>query len=95
VVTLETAAEVTAFNEALPCGARLLRVREDGRFLVGTFRLTRRPAHRCGSRGDVIHVAFVLHDHKIAEWRTVPPGAKTPGPDRPENAPRPSLPNVS
>jgi hypothetical protein len=95
VLTLETPAQVKAFNNALPCGTRLLRVREQGRFLVGTFRLTRRPSHRCDSRGDVIRLAFVLHDRKIAEWRAVPAGAKTPGPERPENAPKLPLPNVS
>jgi hypothetical protein len=88
VQTLETPAEVKAFNRGLPCGLRLLRVDASGRFLVGTFELTRRPAHECATRGKRVRVAFVLRERKIAEWREVPAGAQ-PGPARPENAPDP------
>lgn len=95
VATLATAAQVRAFNDTLPCGARLLRVEEDGRFLVGTFELTRRPQHRCEASGDAMRIAFVLHDRKIAEWGEVPEGAAEPGPERPENAPDPPLQKVS
>ena len=89
-VRLNTAAQVRAFNLSLPCGARLLRVKVDGRYIVGTFRLTRRPQHTCVDMGEVVRVAFVLRDRKIAEWRQVPdtPGAP-PGPERPEGAPPP------
>lgn len=85
VATLETAEQVREFNDGIPCGARLLRVQEHGRFVVGTFRLTRRPQHRCAARGRLIRVAVVVRDRKIAEWREVPKGAE-PGPARPENA---------
>jgi hypothetical protein len=94
VSTLDTRAQAKAFNRALPCGARLLRVEADGRFLVGTFRLTRRPRHRCEATGELIRVAFVLRAGRIAEWREVPRGAE-PGPARPENAPEPPPRNVS
>jgi hypothetical protein len=95
VATLETPAQAKAFNDALPCGARLLRVDADGRFLVGTFELTRRPEHKCTAPGAVVRLAFVLRDRKIAEWREVPTGATEPGPARPENAPEPPLEDVS
>jgi hypothetical protein len=88
VLTLKTAADVKAFNARFPCGARLLHVQQDGRFLVGTFVLTRRPEHTCTASGDLLRVAFALHKHKIAEWREVPQPAQ-PGPERPENAPAP------
>jgi hypothetical protein len=94
VLMLETTEQVRAFNEGIPCGARLLRVQEDGRFVVGTFRLTRRPQHSCPARGRVMRVAVVVRDHRIAEWREVPKGAE-PGPARPENAPDPPPRNVS
>jgi hypothetical protein len=94
VVALDTAAEVKQFNHALPCGARLLRVRQSGRFLVGTFELTKRPQHNCLNPGDRLRIAFVLRDRKIAEWRAVAKGAE-PGPARPEIAPDPPLENVS
>jgi hypothetical protein len=73
----------------------LLRVEEDGRFVVGTFELTRRPEHTCNAPGAVIRVAFALRDRNIAEWREVPRGAPEPGPERRENAPEPPLESVS
>ena len=69
--TLETARQVEAFNAALPCGVELLHVQPDAGFVVGTFELTQRPKHRCDTPGDLIRIAFVLHDRKIAEWRRV------------------------
>ena len=78
--TLETAAEVKAFNAGLPCGVKLLRVTHEGRFVVGTFELTLRPAHRCDAPGRRIRVAFVIRDGKIAEWRRVDVGVdEAPG----------------
>ena len=72
VLMLETAAQVRAFNDRLPCGVRLLRVQQDGRFLVGTFKLTRRPAHSCNTPGrrDPRRVRRCATG-KIAEWRQV------------------------
>ena len=92
VVRFETAGQVKAFNDALPCGVKLLDVAHEGRFVIGTFKLTVRPAHRCQAAGKRIRLAFVVRGRKIAEWREVPdtPGAK-PGPDRPEDAPDPPV----
>jgi hypothetical protein len=88
VLTLTTSAAVKAFNAGFPCGARLLHVQEEGRFLIGTYELTRRPGHECSARGELLRVAFALRKHKIAEWREVPQPA-APGPAQPENAPEP------
>src|SRR4051812_126565 len=87
-VRLDTPEEVRDFNVSLPCGVRLLDLGPNGRFVVATFRLTRRPHHVCGTLGDQVRVAVVLRGRKIAEWRQVPPtpGAP-PGPDQPEDAP--------
>jgi hypothetical protein len=90
VLSLDTAGEVREFNERFPCGARLLHVQPDGRFLVGTFVLTRRPAHECPARGDLLRVAFALRRRKIAEWREVPQAA-LPGRARPEKTPEPAV----
>jgi hypothetical protein len=93
---LETVEEVREFNLRLPCGARLLAVEADGRYVVGTFRLTPRPQHVCTAEGRQVRVAFVLRGGKIAEWREVPntPGA-APGPDAPEGAPPEPLERVA
>jgi hypothetical protein len=87
---LETEAQVRAFNVALPCGAQLLDVQHDGRYVVGSFRLTHRPHHDCDAPGSLVRVAFVMRGRKIVEWRQVPdsPGAP-PGPPAPEDAPPP------
>src|SRR5215210_5807710 len=89
VLTLRTSAAVKAFNAGFPCGARLLHVQEEGRFLIGTFELTRRPAHECSARGELLRVAFAVRKGKIAEWREVPQAA-VPGAARPEPPPRES-----
>jgi hypothetical protein len=95
-IRLTTEAQVRDFNVRLPCGAQLLDVQHEGRYVIGSFRLTRRPDHTCDSPGQQVRVAFVLRGRKIAEWRQVPntPGAP-PGPDAPENAPPPPPEQVS
>jgi hypothetical protein len=90
VLTLTTTADVERFNEAFPCGAKLLHVQEEGRFLIGTFELTRRPAHDCTAKGELLRVAFALRKRKIAEWRELPQPSE-PGPTRPEDAPDPPV----
>jgi hypothetical protein len=92
-VELQTRDQVRKFNDELPCGARLLGVRHDGRYIVGTFRLTARAGHTCTDPGRLTRVAFVIRAHHFTEWRQVPdqPGAP-PGPDEPEEAPPPGGP---
>jgi hypothetical protein len=87
-LTLTSAAQIREFNDAFPCGAKLLHVQEEGRFLVGTFELTRRPQHKCSSVGELLRVAFALRKRKIAEWREIPQPTDA-GPAQPEDAPDP------
>ena len=63
--------EVIAFNEALPCGAELIRAETQGEFTVATFELTERPgAGQCGPGvGETARTAFVIEGGKIVEWR--------------------------
>jgi hypothetical protein len=88
VLTLTSAAQITEFNDAFPCGARLLHVQEEGRFLIGTFELTKRPERDCEAKGDLLRVAFAMRKRKIAEWRELPQPIE-PGSARPEDAPDP------
>ena len=85
-VELQTREQVRKFNDELPCGARLLEVQHDGRYVVGTFRLTQRAGHTCAAAGELARVAFVIRARHFTEWRQVPdtPGA-SPGPDQPED----------
>ena len=89
-VELQTREQVRRFNDELPCGARLLEVQHDGRYVVGTFRLTERSGHTCAAAGQLARVAFVIRARHFTEWRQVPdrPGAP-PGPSEPEEAPLP------
>jgi len=90
---LRTRGDAEAFNAALPCGARLKEVQQNGRYVVGTFALTDRPGGRCGDAGNLVRVAFVFSGERFSEWYQVPdnPGA-APGPperpERPKRAPR-------
>ena len=72
-ITLHTRGDVLDFNRSLPCGARLLRARPDGRLIDATFRLTERPGGDCGSgAGELARTAFLVKDGKIALWRRLP-----------------------
>jgi ketosteroid isomerase-like protein len=95
-VELQTREQVRKFNNDLPCGARLLEVQHDGRYVVGTFRLTARAGHRCAAAGQLTRVAFVIKGRHFTEWRQVPdtPGA-SPGPEEPEDAPPPGGPGAA
>ncbi len=95
-VQLQTREQIRKFNDELPCGAKLLEVQHDGRYVVGTFRLTQRAGHTCTAAGQLARVAFVIRGHHFTEWRQVPdtPGA-SPGPDEPEDAPTPGGPGAA
>jgi hypothetical protein len=73
-VPLTSREDVVAFNEALPCGAELIRAEEKGRYTVATFELTERPGPgTCGSgTGETARTAFAIRDGLIVEWRRVP-----------------------
>jgi hypothetical protein len=80
--TLYTKAEARAFNESLPCGAKLLRTSSSAGFTTAVFRLTERPGRgRCGSgTGDTARTTFVVEGGKIVEWRRVADRPETGGP---------------
>ena len=90
---LRSRAAVRAFNESLPCGARLLSTRRRDRYTIATFRLTDRPGGACGAGvGDTAATAFRLRRGRIVEWLRVPAGAGEPAPPSPPRlAPRTSV----
>ena len=71
-IPLTTPAEVMAFNQGLPCGAKLMNVRRGpDNFVVGTFRLTERKgagANCAGGVGGTAAVAFLIRDEHIEQW---------------------------
>jgi hypothetical protein len=88
-LTLTSAAQITEFNDAFPCGARLLHVQTEGRFLIGTFELTPRPSRDCEAQGDLLRVAFHVRRRKIAEWRELPQPLGSVPEEEPERTPEP------
>src|SRR4051812_39438221 len=92
-VQLQTRDEVRRFNAGLPCGEQLLGVQHQGRYIIGTFRLSDRPGRPCAAAGRLSRVAFVFRARRFAEWRQIPdrPNAP-PGPPAPEPAPLPGGP---
>src|SRR4051812_23022033 len=80
LIKLRTRGQLRLFNAALPCGAKLLRTFQSGRYVAATFRLTKRPGGDCGrGTGTEAATAFVIRAGKIVEWRRVPlPGERIP-----------------
>ncbi len=81
-VVLRTRAQVRRFNEALPCGARLLRTSSSAGFTTAVFRLAERPGPgRCGTgTGMTARTTFVVRDGRIREWRRVDDAPAPTGP---------------
>jgi hypothetical protein len=82
-IPLATREDAIQFNEALPCGAELIRAEEEGGFVVATFELTERPGPgECGAGvGVEAKTAFVIEDGLIAEWRRVAGDEVQPAPE--------------
>ena len=79
-VRLLTRRAVRAWNESLPCGAKLVSVKRDANYVLATFKLTNRRGvpQGCGvGVGNRARTAFLLRDGKIAQW------IRAPGPDDP------------
>jgi hypothetical protein len=65
--------QVEAFNQSLPCGAKLTAATPSGKYVIATFVLTERPGEgECGNGvGEQAKTAFVIHSGLITEWRRV------------------------
>ena len=95
VITIHTAAQARLVNETLPCGARLISVRRDGRFFNGQFLLTGRPgpggSDCVPGAGETAHVDFEISHGKISAWIRAPsaagPAAPIPAPAQPGGTP--------
>lgn len=81
-ITVDSTAEVDAFNRGLTCGAVVTDTRAiDGGRVLATFRLTEREgaASACGTGvGQRAQVTFRIEDGRIVEWRRAgdpPPGS--------------------
>ena len=70
---LTTREEIEAFNQSLPCGAKLTGAVAVDRFTIATFELTERPGPgHCGNGvGGTAKTAFVVRRGLITQWRRV------------------------
>ena len=81
-IELDSASDILAFNQSLPCGAKLVSATTEGQVTTATFELTDRPGGDCGSGVGLEAVtAFVIEDGKIVHW------SRVPGPDDGPQAP--------
>lgn len=90
---LTSRADTRRFNQALPCGAQLLRTSKtpQGRYTIATFRLVKRPGARCDGTGAQARTAFEIRDGKIQSWVRLAdrPSDQSPPPSAPAPAPGP------
>jgi hypothetical protein len=93
-VRITSRAQARAFNELLPCGARLVATAHHGAYIYATFRLTDRVGGDCGAgTGGIAATAFLIRNSKIVEWRRLPNpggGQQPPSTPTPTPAPRPN-----
>lgn len=74
---LRSLADAEQANAALPCGARFISAKPEGRYVDALFRLGSRPgqggAGGCGSgTGQTARVNFVIRDGQIIVWLRAP-----------------------
>jgi hypothetical protein len=76
--------QVEAFNQSLPCGARLTAATAFGKYTIAAFVLTERPGEGvCGDGvGEQAKTAFVIRDGLITQWRRVVDSDQAPTPDQ-------------
>jgi hypothetical protein len=83
VLTIDTDVERVAVNEALPCGAKVIRTGGAGAFTIILFELVRRPGADCGpGTGNRARGAIRVDGGRIREWYRLPdaPSAGKPAP---------------
>lgn len=73
---LRNRGDVVAFNNSLPCGAKLVEASTGGQVTTATFELTGRPGGDCGAgTGQTARTAFVIQDGLIVHWTRVGGGS--------------------
>jgi hypothetical protein len=69
---IDSRVDAIAFNESLPCGAKVVSAQTAGDFTTATFELSDRPGGDCGpGAGGTASTSFQIEDGKIIEWRRI------------------------
>ena len=71
-VRLNSHALAVAFNNALPCAGKIVKLRVTGNRAIATFVLGQRPKHRCDAPGQKAAALFVIRSGKIVLWKQIP-----------------------
>ena len=71
-IRLRTHRAAVAFNAALPCAGRIVRVTVQGHRATATFVLGHRPQHTCDGPGQKAAAVFVVSGGKITLWEQIP-----------------------
>ena len=72
VIDIRSNKDAVAFNDSLPCGAKVVSAETSGDLTTATFELSDRPGGDCGSgTGGEAATEFKIEDGKIVEWRRV------------------------
>jgi hypothetical protein len=87
-LVVQVHADAVAFNLTLPCGGRLVKATQRGRYVDALFLLSDRPGSSCDAPGATARAAFLVRNGKITEWRRV--GAE-PGDERYEKRQSPRV----
>jgi hypothetical protein len=86
-VEVRDRAVARAFTGALPCGARLVGTRAQGRYITATFTLEARAGRVCTTADAKVEVGFVFGDRtrprRFTEWWQVPEGVDPRPQERP------------
>ena len=68
--------QAEAFLRSLPCRADLLKVEDESKTSLASFRLRRGPGGPCNG---IVKVRFTIRRGKFTEWRQLPGGGAQPG----------------
>jgi limonene-1,2-epoxide hydrolase len=66
------------WNDALPCGGKIVALKVQGARVTATFLLRERPLHRCDGPGLKAAAVFVVKKGRIVLWQQVPVPADKP-----------------
>jgi limonene-1,2-epoxide hydrolase len=69
---LHTHAQALAFNAALPCAGRVVKLTRKDDTVTATFVLGHRPGRTCDGPGQKATALFEVEDGKITLWHQVP-----------------------
>jgi hypothetical protein len=67
-LVVEAHADAVAFNLTLPCGGRLVKATQRGRYVDALFLLSDRPGSACDAPGSTARAAVLVRNGKITEW---------------------------